>query len=776
MTGTGSVLTVAELPVKGWYGKKGNMKTNGRRFFLLGLLVVTANALTHPAVAAPINSWISTADGKWETGSNWSSNNPPNSGEAVFITNTAPAMAFFAKTITIDSTTSGGSPGSMTVSNLTMSGPGLVHNTLALANAGSITPLRILNTLTITSGGIISITNSVLRMDGGNFEDFSPDDGAVLLNTGTLITTNIFTAIGYNARGFFTVLDGTWLAGNIVVGYNPGSSGTLSISGGTVTLSGSGTVTSNLQVGGPGATGTVWFTGGQLITTNGATDIGQFGVGQIIVSNGIWRAQDMQIANTVNSQGSLSIYGGSLGMVGPLTVGNGVGTGSVIVAGGILSLNPTATAFAGSGFEVDGSVVVNKGSSIFATNGTVGIGFTAGGSLSNLGGALTFGDFVVGNTASFPGSLVLSGGSNLVNRSLTIGNNVNATGMVSLAGGVLLVTNSSFAVLLGASGFGSMNVSSGTFVTADLQVGNSAGSRGVLTIAGGTNVVHTLFEVAFSTSATGTVWQTGGLLSNSLTVVGRQGVGQMTVSNGTEILQDVFVGQISGGQGTMTFVGGSSSAYSSFTLGTLDCTATGTVIMSGGGLFVTNVTHSAVLEVQSGTFTLNSGVVHVDKFVLTNSCAHFTRTGGTLLYTTVVLDPAGDADGDGIPNGYELAHGLDPLNPADASADNDGDGFSNLQEYLAGTDPNDPNSMPFRVTSITTTGANVRLTWATAGGTTNQVQATSGGTGGSYSTNNFVNLGPTVIVAGGGLVTTNFLDTGGATNKPARYYRVRLVP
>jgi hypothetical protein len=38
-----------------------------------------------------------------------------------------------------------------------------------------------------------------------------------------------------------------------------------------------------------------------------------------------------------------------------------------------------------------------------------------------------------------------------------------------------------------------------------------------------------------------------------------------------------------------------------------------------------------------------------------------------------VLDLAGDVDGDGIPNGYELAHGLDPFNPADASLDSDGD-------------------------------------------------------------------------------------------------------
>jgi hypothetical protein len=46
-----------------------------------------------------------------------------------------------------------------------------------------------------------------------------------------------------------------------------------------------------------------------------------------------------------------------------------------------------------------------------------------------------------------------------------------------------------------------------------------------------------------------------------------------------------------------------------------------------------------------------------------------------------------DFDGDGIPNGWELAHGLDPLNASDAAQSSAKPGFTNLDEFRIGTDP-----------------------------------------------------------------------------------------
>lgn len=62
------------------------------------------------------------------------------------------------------------------------------------------------------------------------------------------------------------------------------------------------------------------------------------------------------------------------------------------------------------------------------------------------------------------------------------------------------------------------------------------------------------------------------------------------------------------------------------------------------------------------------------------------------------LDPEAmilDDDGDGLPNYWEVAYGLDPENPngdQGAEGDPDGDGLTNAQEFALGTNPLDPDT------------------------------------------------------------------------------------
>jgi len=124
---------------------------------------------------------------------------------------------------------------------------------------------------------------------------------------------------------------------------------------------------------------------------------------------------------------------------------------------------------------------------------------------------------------------------------------------------------------------------------------------------------------------------------------------------------------------------------------------------------------------------------------------------------------------------WQLSHfGCTNCPQAAAAADPDGDGQNNLAEFLAGTDPNNAGSA-FQVISLTRQTNGVSITWMASGGTTNAVQATNGSGNGNYATN-FTDISGSIVISGSGDRTNNFVDNGGATNRPARYYRVRLVP
>jgi PKD repeat protein len=111
---------------------------------------------------------------------------------------------------------------------------------------------------------------------------------------------------------------------------------------------------------------------------------------------------------------------------------------------------------------------------------------------------------------------------------------------------------------------------------------------------------------------------------------------------------------------------------------------------------------------------------------------------------------------------------------AAATADPDGDGQNNLAEFLAGTDPTN-NLSGLHIISASRESNAIRITWTTAGGRTNAVQATAGDINGSYQTN-FADISTPIVIPGSGDSTTNYLDAGGATNASSGYYRIRLVP
>ena len=126
------------------------------------------------------------------------------------------------------------------------------------------------------------------------------------------------------------------------------------------------------------------------------------------------------------------------------------------------------------------------------------------------------------------------------------------------------------------------------------------------------------------------------------------------------------------------------------------------------------------------------------------------------------------------------APGADPL----------GKGMSNTNQFLAGFNPTNASAYVHITTiSKTNNSTDIRVDYLGASGDstyspgfasrTNVLEFTAGTANGSYNSNNFASTGVTNILSGGvGLGTlTNMVDPGGATNKPSRFYRVRvLVP
>jgi GH15 family glucan-1,4-alpha-glucosidase len=187
------------------------------------------------------------------------------------------------------------------------------------------------------------------------------------------------------------------------------------------------------------------------------------------------------------------------------------------------------------------------------------------------------------------------------------------------------------------------------------------------------------------------------------------------------------------------------------------------------------VTNGAYYVPSPSEVDTNTGRVHIQG-PLTSAAVdnYIVVTYGTNSYT-----------GDGIADSWALHYGFNPLDPTVANQDSDGTGFSNLQKYLAGFNPT--NSAAYlHIISIVNSNPNVIVTYLGASGDntyspgiasrTNVLEFTTGNANGGY-TNDFASAGQTNILSGGnGLGTvTNMTDFGGATNRPSRYYRVRVL-
>ncbi len=226
-----------------------------------------------------------------------------------------------------------------------------------------------------------------------------------------------------------------------------------------------------------------------------------------------------------------------------------------------------------------------------------------------------------------------------------------------------------------------------------------------------------------------------------------------------------------GGASTLNFGLGTNATQIAVT-GNL--TLGGTLNISDGGGF-TNTTYK--LFTYGGTLTYNTVTVNSTP----NTSFMYTVSTNTVGQVNLVV--AGNAPPPQDPfvawalQYFRCTNDGTLCTQAAPNADPYGKGISNTNQFLLGLDPTNPASQ-FRITSVAPQGTNIVITWTTAGGHTNMVQVTGGDATGGYNTNNFADIpsSQTVLPGTGGDTATNYIDPGGATNVPSRYYRVRLVP
>jgi len=512
-------------------------------------------------------------------------------------------------------------------------------------------------TLNVTSGGSLTAAG-IIQGTGG-------------LGIGVANVTGAGSVIHLTGGGAFNGLDiGSWgtgtmtvSSGGAVVCSSPlacpfniiadaaGSSGTLTLNGGSVTglgtLSvGQGSLGPGFGTAGANTTATLTIAGGGVLATTGtsavANNFGQTGTvtGNVTINgagsswnitrdlaNGGGQA-GLQLARTANSNASMTLSnGGNLTISGSRSNPAGDDSLPFINVGSGAGGTATMTVTSGSSIVLAGDTgAINVGSNPSAAAGTGTLNITGGGTVSGTGSnGLVF--MGIGRNLG-TGTVNVSGaGSQLV---LAGVGGVNTQGLDGIGG--LLVVGRNQGV---GGGTGALNVTAGGLVSVSdnglvastgvvaLRVAQGTGTTGSVTVSGAGSSI-----VVSSTS--------GDAATTPRIEIGDGGIGQMSIANGGSVSvlgsaaqRNFIVGNSTTGSGSLSMTNNSTMNASWFAIGNVGGTGVATIDHStvnlDGVVFFNGDPIGAGLRVgrgvgSNGTLTLQNGaVINLDNTIASSN-------------------------------------------------------------------------------------------------------------------------------------------------------------